>query len=118
MPRSSPSVVELAAERLHAVDVLVDHLEHHFRRRLRLVHDADDLAHEVVGELLGPGAFAVRGVIYNDSRGGYIDNVPATFRRKDSDVGIHYANYPCPTQPDSFCVPPGSPTVSAAYSAS
>src|SRR4051812_46420742 len=54
---------------------------------------------------------AVRGVIYNDSRGGYIDNVPATFRRKDTDVGIHYANYPCPAQPDSFCVPPGSPTV-------
>ncbi len=26
---------------------------------------------------------AVRGVIYNDSRGGYIDNVPATFTRKN-----------------------------------
>ncbi len=36
---------------------------------------------------------AVRGVIYNDSRGGYIDNVPATFTRKNTDIGIHYANY-------------------------
>ena len=37
--------------------------------------------------------FAVRAVIYDDHRGGYIDNVPATFTRKDSDLGIHYANY-------------------------
>jgi iron complex outermembrane recepter protein len=65
------------------------------------------------------GTFAVRGVIYNDSRGGYIDNVPATFTRSNNDVGIHYANYPavngqCPNGlPNSgYCVPPGSPTVS------
>ena len=59
---------------------------------------------------------AVRGVIYNDSRGGYIDNVPATFTRKNTDIGIHYANFPaytngmCPDgQPNGgFCVPPGS----------
>jgi iron complex outermembrane recepter protein len=62
---------------------------------------------------------AVRGVIYNDSRGGYIDNVPATFTRKNTDIGIHYANYPadaagnCPDgQPNAgFCVPPGSPSL-------
>jgi iron complex outermembrane recepter protein len=36
---------------------------------------------------------AFRVVIYNDHRGGYIDNVPATFTRKDTDLGIHYANY-------------------------
>jgi iron complex outermembrane recepter protein len=60
---------------------------------------------------------AVRGVIYNDKRGGYIDNVPATFTRKNTDIGIHYANYPavngqCPDgQPNGgSCVPPGSPT--------
>src|ERR1700728_4074838 len=35
---------------------------------------------------------AVRGVIYNDSRGGYIKHVPATFTRKNTDIGIHYAN--------------------------
>jgi iron complex outermembrane receptor protein len=59
---------------------------------------------------------AVRGVIYSDSRGGYIDNVPATFTRKNTDIGIHYANFPanaagqCPDgQPNAgFCVPPGS----------
>jgi iron complex outermembrane recepter protein len=61
---------------------------------------------------------AVRAVIYNDSRGGYIDNVPATFTRKNTDVGIHYANYPavngqCPDglPNNGFCVPPGSPTI-------
>src|SRR6266852_3448365 len=61
---------------------------------------------------------AVRAVIYNDRRGGYIDNVPATFTRKNTDIGIHYANYPavngkCPDgQPNAgFCVPPGSPAV-------
>lgn len=37
---------------------------------------------------------AVRGVIYDDARGGYINNVPGTFARENSDLGIHYANYP------------------------
>src|ERR1700677_3320696 len=61
---------------------------------------------------------AVRAVIYDDHRGGYIDNVPATFTRSATDIGIHYANYPavngaCPNgQPNSgYCVPPGSPTL-------
>ncbi len=31
-------------------------------------------------------------MIYNDSRGGYIDNVPGTFTRKNTDLGIYYAN--------------------------
>jgi iron complex outermembrane recepter protein len=34
---------------------------------------------------------AVRGVIYNEHRGGYIDNLPATFARTQTDRGIHYA---------------------------
>ena len=62
---------------------------------------------------------AVRAVIYNDSRGGYIDNVPATFTRKNTDVGIHYAQYPatngaCPDGlPNAgYCVPPGSQSIS------
>src|SRR3984957_16496667 len=37
---------------------------------------------------------AVRAVIYNDNRGGYIDTVPGTFTRKDTDLGIYYANNP------------------------
>jgi outer membrane receptor protein involved in Fe transport len=62
---------------------------------------------------------ALRGVLYSDSRGGYIDNVPATFARKNTDIGIHYAGYAasasgqCPDgQPNNgSCVPPGSPAV-------
>ena len=38
--------------------------------------------------------FAVRGVIYDDHRGGYINNVAGTFTRMSTDLGIHYANYP------------------------
>ena len=33
---------------------------------------------------------AVRAAIYNDSRGGYIDNVPGSFTRNPTDVGIAY----------------------------
>src|SRR5882724_2638875 len=64
---------------------------------------------------------AVRGVLYNDSRGGYIDNVPATFTRKNTDIGIHYGGYatgcsvgtPVGGQcaagtPTAYGVPPGS----------
>jgi outer membrane receptor protein involved in Fe transport len=65
-----------------------------------------------------PDTMAVRAVIYDDRRGGYIDNVPATFTRHDSDIGIHYANYPavngqCPDggANSGSCVPPGSPVI-------
>jgi iron complex outermembrane receptor protein len=54
---------------------------------------------------------AVRGVVYDDRRGGYINNVPATFTRNAAtDLGIHYANYPAGCSPTSTpCqVPPGS----------
>ncbi len=37
---------------------------------------------------------ALRAVIYNDRRGGYIDNVPGTFTRRDTDLGIYYAHNP------------------------
>jgi iron complex outermembrane recepter protein len=33
---------------------------------------------------------AVRAVVYNEARGGYINNVPGTFTRKNSDLGIAY----------------------------
>jgi iron complex outermembrane recepter protein len=72
-----------------------------------------------------PDTLAVRAVIYSDSRGGYIDNVPGTFTREASDLGIHYANYATkcaigtPTgggicagagnMATAFGVPPGSP---------
>src|SRR5277367_3970542 len=35
-----------------------------------------------------PGTLALRAVIYDDSRGGYIHNVPATFSRSPTDIGI------------------------------
>jgi iron complex outermembrane receptor protein len=70
-----------------------------------------------------PDTLAVRGVIYSDTRGGYINNVPGTFSRLDSDLGIHYGGYAtgcsvgtavagqCATgTPTAFGVPPGSPT--------
>jgi iron complex outermembrane recepter protein len=34
------------------------------------------------------GVFALRAVVYNDHRGGYITNVPGTFTRSPTDVGI------------------------------
>ena len=35
-----------------------------------------------------PDKFAVRGVIYSEQRGGYINNIPATFARASTDVSI------------------------------
>lgn len=66
-----------------------------------------------------PDTLAVRAVIYDDKRGGYIDNVPATFTRKNTDIGIHYAQYAASASgacPDGlpnagYCVPPGSPSI-------
>ncbi|HEY0340709.1 MAG TPA: TonB-dependent receptor plug domain-containing protein, partial [Steroidobacteraceae bacterium] len=66
-----------------------------------------------------PDTLAVRAVIYDDKRGGYIDNVPANFTRKNTDIGIHYAQYAasatgaCPDglPNNGYCVPPGSPSV-------
>jgi outer membrane receptor protein involved in Fe transport len=45
-----------------------------------------------------PGTLSVRGVIYNDSRGGYINNVPSTFTRAGTDEGFaRYNNGIVPT---------------------
>jgi len=46
---------------------------------------------------LVPNRLAVRAVIYDEKRGGYIDNIPATFAHSDSDVSIRYATGPIPT---------------------
>jgi outer membrane receptor protein involved in Fe transport len=53
-----------------------------------------------------PDTLALRAVIYDDSRGGYIHNVPATFTRSPSDAGIAYYF--------GGVVPPGSPSLSNA----
>jgi len=39
-----------------------------------------------------PDTLAIRGVIYDDSRGGYINNVPATFARQGTDEGLSRKN--------------------------
>jgi outer membrane receptor protein involved in Fe transport len=39
-----------------------------------------------------PDTLAVRAVIYNDSRGGYINNVPSNFTRSSTDIGIANGN--------------------------
>ncbi len=39
-----------------------------------------------------PDTLAVRGVIYDESRGGYINNVPSTFTRSSTDLGIQDFN--------------------------
>ncbi len=62
---------------------------------------------------------AARAVLYQDQRGGYIDNVPATFTRKNTDIGIGNAFLPANANgqcPDGLpnngsCVPPGSPVI-------
>jgi iron complex outermembrane recepter protein len=51
------------------------------------------------------GVFALRGVIYNDHRGGYIDNVPSTFTRMNSDLGNFYN----PVTPVNGICPNGLP---------
>jgi len=38
-----------------------------------------------------PDRLAVRAVVYDERRGGYIDNIPATFAHSNSDVSIAYA---------------------------
>lgn len=50
------------------------------------------------------GKFAVRGVVYNEVRGGYVDNVSSTFTRRGTDQFI--VNY------FGGVVPPGSPVIS------
>jgi iron complex outermembrane recepter protein len=62
---------------------------------------------------------AARGVVYYDHRGGYIDNEPALFTRKNTDIGIGNALLPanaagqCPDglPNNGFCVPPGSAVI-------
>jgi outer membrane receptor protein involved in Fe transport len=61
---------------------------------------------------------AVRGVVYTDTRGGYINNVPGTFTRKNTDIGSFFAYLPanggqCPDGlPNAgSCIPLGSPTL-------
>jgi outer membrane receptor protein involved in Fe transport len=81
--------------------------------------DPNSYANATLNLPLIDGVFGMRGVIYTDHRGGYIDNVPSTFTRSnnDSKSGLEYLGIPavngvCPTNglPSStgFCVPTNS----------
>ena len=50
-----------------------------------------------------PDTLAIRAVIYDDSRGGYINNVPATFTRQGTDEGL--------TRKNGGVVPAGSESI-------
>lgn len=64
----------------------------------------------VVNLPMVPDALAVRGVIYDERRGGYIANTPATFARAATDASIRYADYPigCGANGNPCQVPPNS----------
>ena len=55
--------------------------------------DPSSNATGVINLPLVPDTLAVRAVIYSDTRGGYINNVPGTFVRSSTDPSIHYAAY-------------------------
>src|SRR5215469_15812985 len=52
----------------------------------------NDSANLMLNVPIVSGTFAVRGVIYNEKQGGYIDNVPSTFTRSNEDLGNFYFN--------------------------
>jgi outer membrane receptor protein involved in Fe transport len=60
-----------------------------------------------------PDTLAVRGVIYEESRGGYINNVPATFARARTDLGIRYAEADGQVPADSVVINNSSVTGNA-----
>jgi iron complex outermembrane recepter protein len=53
--------------------------------------DPNSNVEAIINLPLIPDTLAVRAVIYQEERGGYINNVPATFARATTDLGIHYA---------------------------
>ena len=79
--------------------------------------DPNSSAVAVLNLPLIQNTLAVRGVIYNDHRGGYIDNVPSTFTRMNTDPGNYYfgnlaVNGVCPNglppSKSGGCVPANS----------
>ena len=65
--------------------------------------DPSDSVQAYVNLPLVQDVFAVRAVIYDDTRGGYIHNIPGKFARSGTDIGI--VNY------FGGVVPPNSPTI-------
>lgn len=78
--------------------------------------DPNSSANATINLPLIQDTLAVRAVIYDDRRGGYIDNVPSTFTRKNTDLGAFYANISpvngqCPNglPNNGHCIPLGLP---------
>ena len=85
--------------------------------------DPNSSVNAMINLPLIPNTLSVRAVIYNDHRGGYIDNVPSKFTRSNNDNGNFYnditpgAGGLCPNGlPSStgYCVP-GNNTVANNY---
>jgi iron complex outermembrane receptor protein len=53
--------------------------------------DPSSAVQAVINVPVIPDRLAVRGVIYDENRGGYLDNIPATFARSNADRSIAYA---------------------------
>ena len=81
--------------------------------------DPNTYANATLNLPLVDGVFAMRGVIYSDHRGGYIDNLPSTFTRSNNDSkgGLEYLDIPAvngvcatngQTSSTGFCVPSNS----------
>ena len=81
--------------------------------------DPNTYANATLNLPLIDGVFAMRGVIYSDHRGGYIDNLPSTFTRSNNDSkgGLEYLDIPAvngvcatngQTSSTGFCVPSNS----------
>jgi outer membrane receptor protein involved in Fe transport len=68
--------------------------------------DPNSSVNAVLNLPLIDNVFALRGVIYSDHRGGYIDNVPSTFTRANTDNGTFRLG--TPTLADGSC-PNGLP---------
>src|ERR1700691_4090439 len=64
--------------------------------------DPNSNVNAVLNLPLIPDTLAIRGVIYNDSRGGYINNVPATFTRAQTDEGFVINGKALPTNSESI----------------
>ena len=86
--------------------------------------DPNSSVNAMINIPLIPDTLSVRAVIYNDHRGGYIDNVPSKFTRSNDDNGNFYnqitpgGNGLCPNglpTTTGFCVPANN-TVGSNYS--
>ncbi len=73
----------------------------------------NDHGNIVVNVPIIPDKLAIRAVLYDDHRGGYIDNERSTFTRENSDLGNYYFNI----KPTAGLCPNGQPAGKAGFCA-